>query len=173
MRKTRKSTVPKERGQPTLYRPEYCQTVANLCAMGATDVEIAEELGVVVRTIYRWRFAHPEFSQCFKAGKDVADERVIRAMYHKSIGYSHPAVKIFLPPGAKEAVIVPYTEHHPPDTTAGAFWLKNRRKDEWKDKVVNEVSGVDGEPIAVAQTFDFSNLSQEAREILRQALKGG
>ena len=30
---------------------------------------------------------------------------------------------------------VPYVEHLPPDTTACIFWLKNRRRDEWRDRV--------------------------------------
>jgi hypothetical protein len=31
-------------------------------------------------------------------------------------------------------VYAPYTEHYPPDTTAAIFWLKNRRRNEWRDR---------------------------------------
>jgi hypothetical protein len=32
-----------------------------------------------------------------------------------------------------KAVITPYVEHVPPDTTAAIFWLKNRRPQAWRD----------------------------------------
>lgn len=121
-------------GRPTDYRPEYCQEAANLCANGATDAELAEYFEVSDRTIYRWKAEFPEFSQALKTGKEVADERVERSLYHKAVGYQHSAVKIFMPAGATAPVIVPYTEFVPPDTTAAIFWLKNRRGENWRDK---------------------------------------
>jgi hypothetical protein len=35
----------------------------------------------------------------------------------------------------------------PPDTTAMIFWLKNRKRDQWRDRVDNEHTGKDGGPI--------------------------
>jgi hypothetical protein len=121
-------------GRPSLYRPEFCQKAADLCANGATDAELAQSFEVSARTIYRWQNEHPEFSQALKAGKEVADERVIRSLYHKAIGYTFDAVKIFMPAGADGPVYAPYQEHVPPDTTAAIFWLKNRRAGDWRDK---------------------------------------
>ena len=48
-------------------------------------------------------------------------------------GYSYDAVKIFMPAGAKEPVIVHYTEHCPPDVGAAFIWLKNRDPERWRD----------------------------------------
>jgi hypothetical protein len=42
-------------------------------------------------------------------------------------------VKVFLPYRTTKPIIAEYTEHCPPDTTAGIFWLKNRRPDQWRD----------------------------------------
>lgn len=50
------------------------------------------------------------------------------------MGYSHEAVKIFMPSGASAPVYAPYVEHVPPDVTACIFWLKNRRPQEWRDQ---------------------------------------
>jgi hypothetical protein len=61
---------------------------------------------------------------------EVADDRVVRSLYQRSVGYSCEAVKIFMPAGAKQPVYVPYREHVPPDTAAASLWLRNRRKDE-------------------------------------------
>jgi hypothetical protein len=38
-----------------------------------------------------------------------------------------------MPAGAKEPVVVHYTEHCPPDPTSCIFWLKNRDPDRWRD----------------------------------------
>jgi hypothetical protein len=121
-------------GRPTGYRPEYCQVAEELCRNGATDEELADYFEVSARTIYRWKAEFPDFCQALKTGKEVADERVERSLYHRAVGYSHEAVKIFMPAGAKEPVYASYTEHVPPDTTAAIFWLKNRRGEAWRDK---------------------------------------
>ena len=58
----------------------------------------------------------------------------MRALYHRAVGYEQEEVKIFMPAGAKKAVLVPFTAKIAPDTSAAIFWLKNRRPDEWRDK---------------------------------------
>ena len=74
-----------------------------------------------------------------KKGKEVADDRVEDRLFHRAMGYSYDAVKIFMPAGADEPVYAPYVEHVPPDTGAAIFWLKNRRG--WRDKVDTEHTG--------------------------------
>jgi Homeodomain-like domain-containing protein len=131
----------------TEYKPEYCQDAAKLCAQGATDKELAEFFEVSDRTIYRWKAQFPDFCQALKVAKDIADDRVERSLYHKAVGYTFSAVKIFMPGGATAPVYAPYEEHMPPDTTAAIFWLKNRRPDRWRDKTEQEVTGADGGPL--------------------------
>lgn len=128
-------------GRPPIYDASYVKQAVKLCALGATDVDLADFFGVDVRTIYRWKLDHDEFCQALKSGKEAADERVERSLYHKAVGYTHDAVKIFMPAGAASPVYAPYREHVPPDTTAGIFWLKNRRPDTWRDKSIQEHSG--------------------------------
>lgn len=120
-------------GRPSSYKPEYAEQAEKLCKLGATDIEVADFFGVERTTIWRWSQAHEEFCNALKAGKQSADERVERSLYSRALGYTHDAVKIFNADGAP--LIVPYREHVAPDTTACIFWLKNRRPDEWRDKV--------------------------------------
>lgn len=131
-------------GRPTKYKPEFAEQAAKLCALGATDQELADFFKVDVRTVYRWKHDHDEFCQALKGGKDVADERVERSLYQKAIGYEQDEVKIFMPSGAVEPVYAPYRAKIAPDTTAAIFWLKNRRSGEWRDKQELEHSGPDG-----------------------------
>lgn len=121
-------------GRPTDYKDAYAGGARKLARLGATDQEIADFYEVDVRTIYRWKNTHEEFCQSLKVGKDEADDRVERSLYMKAIGYEQEEVKIFMPAGAAEPVYAPYRAKIAPDTTAAIFWLKNRRKEQWRDK---------------------------------------
>lgn len=125
-------------GRPTAYKPEFAEIARRACLIGFTDQELAELLGVTVRTLGNWKHQHEEFLQALKAGKDVADDRVERSLYERATGYRVEAVKIFMPAGAEEPVYAPYIENHAPDTTAAIFWLKNRRPEQWRDKQSHE-----------------------------------
>lgn len=132
-------------GRPSSYKPEFAKQAEKLCALGATDVELADFFDVEVRTIYRWKSEHDTFCQALKVGKDVADERVARSLYARANGYEHDEVDIRVVSG--EIVQTPIRKHYPPDTTAAIFWLKNRRKEEWRDKIDHELGGPNGGPI--------------------------
>lgn len=120
-------------GAPTDYRPEYAREAEKLCTLGATDLELADFFEVHVSTIYRWKATHKEFCEALIAGKEAADDRVERALYHRAVGYTFDAVKIMQ--NAGQPLVVPYREHEPPDVGAAMSWLKNRRPDKWRDKV--------------------------------------
>ena len=70
----------------------------------------------------------------------MSDLEVADKLYRRALGYSHEAVKIFMPAGSDEPVYASYTEHYPPDTTAAIFWLKNRSRAYWRDKQDHEHS---------------------------------
>jgi hypothetical protein len=58
---------------------------------------------------------------------------VERSLYERANGYNYDAVKVFMPAGTKQPVVVHYVEHCPPDVTAAFIWLKNRDPDRWRD----------------------------------------
>lgn len=121
-------------GRPSAYRAEYAEQARKLCLLGATDKDLAEFFGVDERTINRWKDDHAGFCQSLKAGKEEADATVAERLYSRALGYSHKAVKIFMPANAEAPVYADYVEHYPPDTTAAIFWLKNRRRAQWRDR---------------------------------------
>lgn len=127
--------------RPTEYKAAYAEGARKLAQLGATDAEIADFYEVDVRTIYRWKNTHDEFCQALKAGKEIADDRVERALYHRAIGYEQEEVKIFMPAGANKPVYAPFTAKIAPDTTAAIFWLKNRQPDQWRDVTRTEHAG--------------------------------
>src|SRR5689334_5578702 len=125
-------------GRPTDFRPEFPEQAYKLCLLGAIDKELADFFDVSEQTINAWKEAQPEFLDALKRGKRDADANVANRLYQRAMGYSHKAVKIFMPAGASEPVYAPYTEHYAPDTTACIFWLKNRRPDLWRDATRQE-----------------------------------
>jgi len=145
MTKPKKESDKLPTGRPTGYKPEYDEQARKLCALGATDAELANFFEVVVSTINLWKIKFPSLSESLKVGKEKADDRVENSLYHRAMGYSHPEDDIRVVNG--EIVVTPTIKHYPPDTTAMIFWLKNRRSPEWRDKVTQEHSGPNGEAI--------------------------
>lgn len=151
-------------GRPTDYREEYAGQATKLCLLGATDAQLGDFFGVSEQTINAWKKAQPEFLESLRVGKADADANVAHSLYRRALGYSHEAVKIVADAKSGDSAIVPYTEHYPPDTTACIFWLKNRRKAEWRDKVEHEVGGIDGNPIQAAITVEFVRTGEKAKD---------
>jgi hypothetical protein len=129
--KKRRAVVTSRGGRPTAYRRRYAEEGRKLCLMGATDKQMADFWGVHENTIRNWRAAHPEFDEAIRDGKMMADANVAAALYHRAIGYEHPAVKILQYDG--KPIEVEYIEHYAPDTQACFIWLKNRQPDRWQD----------------------------------------
>jgi hypothetical protein len=132
-------------GRPTKYKPEFVEQAAKLCELAATDVELADFFEVTVTTLNRWKIEYPEFCASIKEGKEASDARVERSLYQRAVGYTFDAVKIMtVSEGNNQGSRieeVPYREHVPPDTTAQIFWLKNRKRADWRDKQDIEHSG--------------------------------
>lgn len=143
-----------KRGRPSPYKPEHAQQAKKLCALGATDIEIADFFTVSVATISNWKNDHKDFLEALKSGKAQSDERVERSLYHKAIGYSFDSEEIFQHQG--KIIRAAVRKHIPPDTTAMIFWLKNRRKDQWRDR--HEHTGADGGPFSVTIAHADSKL---------------
>jgi hypothetical protein len=126
-------------GRPTKYKADYAKQAEKLCLLGATDDELADFFEVSDRTITRWQTQHKEFCRSLKLGKAEADTRVERSLYHRATGYTFDAEEVFMYQGT--VIRADLKKHVPPDTTAMIFWLKNRKKGEWRDRMDHEHSG--------------------------------
>lgn len=124
----------KKGGRPPNYHANLLPIVRKLAKIGATEREISDALGIDPSTFWAWKAEYPRFSNALALGKRQSDERVKRALFHRSVGYTHDATKIFKGHD-DQPVVVPYREHVPPDTNAAIFWLKNRQPDQWRDKI--------------------------------------
>lgn len=139
-----RAPVPKiRRTRLDLFKEHRIEMLAEARELGraaATEFQIAEHFGVDPKTINQWSARDPEFAAAIRIGRDLADDMVERALYHKAMGYSFKSEKIFH--SAETGVVrVPTIEHVPPDTTSMIFWLKNRRRSEWTDQQSVRIDG--------------------------------
>lgn len=128
-----------------------------LARKGFTDKEMAEFIDVTEQTFNNWKKAKPKFFESLKDWKAEADHKVERSLYERATGFTCKEDKIFNDSG--KAMVVPTEKHYPPDTTACIFWLKNRDKENWRDKV--ELGG--GLDIGKSELSE-SDLNSQIRE---------
>lgn len=143
-------------GRPSKYREEFADQARKLCLLGATDPELADFFGVHVDTINEWKNVHEQFSVAIKSGKEQADADVADRLYQRAMGYVHPDVHVSNYQG--EVTITPIEKHYAPDPAAAIFWLKNRQRGKWRDKIEQEVTGPNGGPIQLNFTTTDAEL---------------
>lgn len=128
-----------ELGRPPKYKPAFAEQAAKLCSLGATNEDLADFFAVSIRTVIRWTTEHEAFCHAVKEAKEIADQRVERSLYQRAVGYTFDSEKVF---NGKDGIVRTDTrEHVPPDVTAQIFWLKNRQRENWREKQEVEVSG--------------------------------
>lgn len=140
-------------GRPSSFLPEYADQAEALARLGATDKEMAAFFDVSETTLANWKNAHPEFLEALKRGKIVADMRVTnslhkRAQFHeyeeeqaiklKDVVYGENGKKIS---ETERVEVVMVKKVLPPSDMAMIYWLNNRRKEQWRQRIDHEHSG--------------------------------
>lgn len=136
---------------------------------GLSDEQIAHNIGINKNTIYTWKKKYKVIDDVLKKGKEVVDRQVENALLKRALGYDYEEeTKMVAESGKKSIRIV--KKHIPPDTTAIIFWLKNRKREQWRD--VNKIE-ID-KPVQVEQNtnIDLSNLTKdELLKLTHEAFK--
>lgn len=140
-------------GRPSKYQPEYAEQARKLCLLGSTDKELADFFEVAESTLNLWKLEHADFSESIKKGKSQADADVADRLYQRAMGYEHPEVDIRVID--HEVIMTPITKIYAPDPTAAIFWLKNRQKAKWRDRIEQEITGADGGALDMNLTVSF------------------
>jgi len=143
-------------GRPSKYKPEYVAQAKALCWHGATDAEMAQFFRVAISTLALWKVAYPEFSDALKTDKSTADDRVERSLYQRALGYTCEETDIRVIEG--QIVKTELLKHYPPDVTACIFWLKNRRKEDWRD--TPDVGGAHNEDIDGFEVVEYDDKAE-------------
>ena len=123
--------------------PKGLDILRGLARRGLSDEDIAKSIGIGKATLYRWKASNESIRDALRDGKLVADLTVESALFKKATGFTVTDTKTtsFLDKETGELVegkSEVTTKHVLPDTLAIMFWLKNRRPDLWKDKIVEQ-----------------------------------
>lgn len=139
------------RGRPQTYDPDRHPIWAEgLAKLGKIEDDIAAAMGIHVSTLRDWKKKFPEFSVALKIGKSEADTQVENSLFKRAMGYEYEETKTVNDGERVEKTI----KQVAPDVTAQIFWLKNRKPEEWRDKVHQEVTGKDGGPVQITNLSD-------------------
>ncbi len=88
--------------------PDHLTLLQGWAREGLTDEQIAHNIGIHVSTLYVYKQKSKEFSDALKMTKDMVDYEVENALFKNAMNGN---------------------------VTAQIFWLKNRRKEQWREKV--------------------------------------
>lgn len=80
---------------------------------GLSDEQIANNMGIHVATLYEWKNKYNEINEALKETKEICDRAVENALYQKCLQG---------------------------DVTAIKFWLANRKKNNWRERIEHEAS---------------------------------
>lgn len=105
-------------GRPSKYDPAFCDKVISLGREGAGKCEMAAELGITYNSFETYQDQHPEFLQAVKEAL-----RISQAWWEKQ--------------GRKAT----FGDIPGFNATSYIFNMKNRFKDDWRDKVEQENTG--------------------------------
>ena len=121
--------------------PEKLTLLEGWARSGLSNQQIADNIGIAEKTFYEWINKHSKISESIKKGKEVADFEVENAMYKSAIGYEVEEVKTtFEDTGNGQRKRIEKTKKYiAPNITAQIFWLKNRKSDEWRDRVEQHI----------------------------------
>ena len=117
-----------------------CKKAEALAAQGLTMDQIAAVLGIGVRTVYEKQAEYPQFSQAITDGRAKGIATISNALFQN----------------AKKG-----------DTQAQKYYLNNRDKDNWKDRVHNQTDVTSG-----GEKISIASLSDAALDERLRALEG-
>lgn len=106
---------------------------------GLTDEQIAKNMGVGYSTLQTWKANYQDIQDTLKKNKEIVDYEVENALLKRALGYGYTETtreRMFNEETGEYELVTTKEVHKEiaPDTTAGIFWLKNRKPDEWRDK---------------------------------------
>ncbi|XCH78860.1 MAG: hypothetical protein WHF31_15260 [Candidatus Dehalobacter alkaniphilus] len=102
---------------------------------GLREDQIAENLGICVATLERYKKEHSEIVKALKKGKETLVTELENALIKKALGYEYEEKKVYTK--TEDGTTTTYTEitkkHQAPDTGALFGLLKNKDPEHYAD----------------------------------------
>lgn len=147
----------KKNGRPSKFNTINKDQLKKLVLSGWDDSQVSDFFGVTEQTLCNYKIKYPKFFESLKDWKIEADLKVEKSLYQRALGYSYD--EITYEKSKTGGLGIKFTEGEVsdikneecyktkittkqvvPDVTAQIFWLKNRKKDQWRDKTESEVN---------------------------------
>lgn len=141
-------------------RVDFLEQVTNYCLLGATSVQLGEFFGYDNDMWLYWMKHSKELRDAVDKGGIIADAEVAAGMKRRATGYDYTRQKLVVDKQG-HGQVYDLTDHVPPDTAAGKFWLTNRSRN-WSDKQQHEHVG----DIAVDQNITIEFVGVNERKLL-------
>lgn len=148
---------------------------------GLTDEQIAHNCGVGLTTLKRWKDEQQSIRAALKDGKEIIDLLVENALLKRALGYTYEekTYENGLTKDGKMGMALSkiVRKEVQPDTTAQIFWLKNRKRVDWRD---NERMEIERERLEMDKRLNEAQIaklqsdvpSTEALEVIFSVDKG-
>ena len=116
--------------------PDNLLRIEAWCRDGLTEEDIAKKIGITRTTLSVWKNSFPALVDALKRGKEVVDILVENALYKRAMGYEFTETKETSYKDGEGKLfkrVEKFVKKMAPDVTAQIFWLKNRKREEWRD----------------------------------------
>lgn len=152
----------------------YLNQISELVLIGYTNLEIAHALDISEETFYQYKKNYPEFSESITKNKPLANDKIIRSLYQraqnqeveeteeieetqfrkdKETGREIPLLDDYGNPIIKRKK-VKRTKVIPGDVKAMQFWLMNRGRNLWSNKVDGNTINIDNKNLNANQNIN-------------------
>ena len=125
----------------TIYRPAFVREMYEYRLLGLTGDQIAEQFGVTIQTLIRWRHEYPDLQEAWREGGARADAIVAGSLFRRANGIEYEE-EVMTKDGPQRV-----KKYMPPCTAAASKWLHNRQRNLWRD--TKFIGGEEGAPITL------------------------
>lgn len=136
--------------KPRLFTAEDMAILKECAALGWTNKEIAEEIGIGETLFYEWKANNAEFADALTQARRRTHARIAKSIITRAEGgyvEEDQAIKIKLAGGGEDVKVVTLKKFIPADTQAAIYYLNNRDREHWKTFKAHEHSGPNGGPV--------------------------
>jgi hypothetical protein len=147
---------------PTKYNESRPHLAYHLALLGATDVQIAEAMGVNINTIDLWKRTHPEFLEELTRGKLLADMRVVKGFFLNCQDRWIEEEECHVIKGQLKKILV--KKFIQGDKWAQSKWLSLRQRENWSETQRVEVTNTN---INITK-IDLTGFSTEHLKVMEE-----
>jgi hypothetical protein len=152
---------------------ERLMLITAWCRNGDTDETIAGKMQISPALLSKIKGVYPEIREALKYSKEIVDVQVENALLKRALGYEYEEVTTEYEAGTKldaDGNPKPRIKRRtvtkkfiPPDTTAQIYWLKNRKPQEWREKVQGDTNNTLNQLVI--------NCSESAKGLIEEFVK--